>query len=349
MSMDSTVGPWQDPPAQPIGPDHPVMQAAQAAAQDKFEQMVASKSTRQAPPQQQARGVQILKAWGEGQDAAPVYGHAEETFQERGPVRMTDREIAEGKFNNEGPGGPDKQFYEKHPVPSDSEGNMGWSNHPVELGKPADVERVGAGVLSEGPGRLATQEEIAAQAGTRRQEVHARQPASRDAAATEGPEDANEGKSAVRPSFKGAGRGKIPQEVIEAARKTEAKYNVPASVTVAQWALESGYGKRMLGGSNNPFGIKARKGQDFVEGHTHEQGKNGLVRTTAKFAKYASLTEAFEEHARLIAEKPAYKKAMERNWDLHGFISAMSPKYASDRDYAHKLLGIIRTQRLASA
>jgi hypothetical protein len=54
-------------------------------------------------------------------------------------------------------------------------------------------------------------------------------------------------------------------DVINAAQATQDRWGVPASVTLAQWALESRYGASMPVGSNNPFGIKAVSGQPFVE------------------------------------------------------------------------------------
>jgi len=56
----------------------------------------------------------------------------------------------------------------------------------------------------------------------------------------------------------------FPPEIISAAQTAQAAYGVPASVTLAQWALESDYGQHMPQGSNNPFGIKAKPGQDSV-------------------------------------------------------------------------------------
>jgi flagellum-specific peptidoglycan hydrolase FlgJ len=129
--------------------------------------------------------------------------------------------------------------------------------------------------------------------------------------------------------------------VRDAARRAENKYGIPASVTTAQWALESSYGKQMPKGSNNPFGIKARAGQDFVETTTHEQGRHGLYKTTAKFAKFANLDEAFEAHAKLIATASVYKKAMARTWDTTLFTKELSKKYATDPRYAQKLLAFI--------
>ena len=62
----------------------------------------------------------------------------------------------------------------------------------------------------------------------------------------------------------------IPKDIIAAAQASQTKWSVPASISIAQWAIESGYGAHMPPASNNPFGIKARPGQPSVEAMTAE-------------------------------------------------------------------------------
>lgn len=59
-------------------------------------------------------------------------------------------------------------------------------------------------------------------------------------------------------------------EVIAAAQKAQTATTIPAAVTLAQWAIESGHGKHMPTGSNNPSGIKAAGTQPYVEARTRE-------------------------------------------------------------------------------
>ena len=69
---------------------------------------------------------------------------------------------------------------------------------------------------------------------------------------------------------------------------------MPAAVTLAQFGLESSFGKHMPKGSNNPFGMHAAAGQDYVVGSDWDaSGK----RVPTKFRKFQSLEEAFEAHA----------------------------------------------------
>jgi flagellum-specific peptidoglycan hydrolase FlgJ len=59
--------------------------------------------------------------------------------------------------------------------------------------------------------------------------------------------------------------------VATGAQASEAKWGVPASVTIAQAALESGWGKSQLATiCNNYFGVKAREGEAYREFPTTE-------------------------------------------------------------------------------
>ncbi|MDX2291417.1 MULTISPECIES: glucosaminidase domain-containing protein, partial [Streptomyces] len=81
-----------------------------------------------------------------------------------------------------------------------------------------------------------------------------------------------------------------PDDVIAAARDARRQWQVPASVSLAQWALESGHGAHMPLGSNNPFGIKARAGEPSVTSRTREvnaQGQEYYIE--APFRKFDSV------------------------------------------------------------
>ena len=86
--------------------------------------------------------------------------------------------------------------------------------------------------------------------------------------------------------------GQIPADVADAAVASRRRWSVPASVTVAQWAVESAWGAAMPPGSNNPFGIKAVGDQPAVESPTREviNGENVVV--TAKFRVFESIVSS---------------------------------------------------------
>lgn len=143
---------------------------------------------------------------------------------------------------------------------------------------------------------------------------------------------------------------KFTTEVIVAAQKAQHDWLVPASVSLAQFAIESAYGTKMPTGSSNPFGIKAVSGQPFVTASTHEVINGKTVTIQAKFRKFASFAEAFDEHAKLLATAPVYAPAMaawaKPPYDLEGGIRLMAKHYATDPNYATLLLSIIKGQNL---
>lgn len=147
----------------------------------------------------------------------------------------------------------------------------------------------------------------------------------------------------------GGGGGIAPMRAaVAAAQAAERKWGVPASIALGQYQLESGGGRHMPAGSNNPFGMKARAGDPFVWAWTHEQDKAGKsYRIKAKFRVFKSLDEAFDEHARLLATSPVYA-ATKAAKTSDAYADALQGRYATDRRYADKLKGIIHAGGLTA-
>ncbi len=136
--------------------------------------------------------------------------------------------------------------------------------------------------------------------------------------------------------------GVVPQDVIDAAIASRLHWNVPASVTLAQWVVESAWGASMPPDSNNPFGIKAVGDQPAVESATREVIDGNSINTSAKFRKFASLAEAFDLHGKLLATSPPYKPAMAVNQDPEAFADALTGVYATDPQYGVTLKWVIK-------
>lgn len=132
-----------------------------------------------------------------------------------------------------------------------------------------------------------------------------------------------------------------------AAQECQRKTGIPASLTLAQAALESSWGARALG--NNLFGIKADpswKGASvaFVT-HEHEGGKD--VQLSDRFRAYSSWLESMVDHARFLLDNPRYA-ACRRETTGAGWARAVAAAgYATDPDYAKKLLNIMSARNLA--
>lgn len=135
--------------------------------------------------------------------------------------------------------------------------------------------------------------------------------------------------------------GQAPPEVIDAAVASRKKWSVPASVTMAQWAVESAWGASMPPGSNNPFGIKALPTEPAVESPTREVVSGKSIIIDAKFRKFESLAEAFELHGRLLATGQPYKPAMQVADNADAFADALTGVYATDPEYGVTLKWVI--------
>ena len=141
----------------------------------------------------------------------------------------------------------------------------------------------------------------------------------------------------------------IPSGIIAAAQAAWATTNVPASISIAQWALESGWGAHMPPNSNNPFGVKSTGAEPYVTAATREFDKAAQqwVTAVAHFRKYPSLADAFTEHAQFLASNPRYAPCFEAP-DATGFAQQLQAcHYATDPDYAMKLVEIIGAHDLA--
>ena len=129
-------------------------------------------------------------------------------------------------------------------------------------------------------------------------------------------------------------------DIIAAAQAADKKWGVFASVSLAQWALESAWGARATG-AYNYFGIKGSPSQPSTLCWTHEEEGGHLVACRQLFRDYGSVAQAFDAHARLIATGEPYRTAMLHKGDLASFVRLMAEHYATDPDYAEKLLELI--------
>lgn len=137
----------------------------------------------------------------------------------------------------------------------------------------------------------------------------------------------------------------IPQNVIKAAIASQKKWKIPASVSIAQWALESNWGKS-LSGKNNPFGIKALPGHTSTPRMTWEVIRGQHVRMTQNFADFVSVDEAFDLHGKLLATAKPYANARSVIPDADKFANALTGVYATDPQYGVKLRQTMKAHNL---
>jgi len=133
----------------------------------------------------------------------------------------------------------------------------------------------------------------------------------------------------------------------ERARKAMAATGVPASVTVAQAIVETGWGKHTIGSAKNLFGIKGKGPAGSVTVPTKEYINGQWVTIQAAFAKYSSFEESITEHARFFLRNKRYAKALGVKDDAEAFAREIHKAgYATGPDYATMLIKVMRQNNL---
>lgn len=138
------------------------------------------------------------------------------------------------------------------------------------------------------------------------------------------------------------------RSVVPAAQASAWQYGVPASVTLAQWILESAWGNSGLAlECHNYFGIKAQAGQDCETYATHEVVHGQMVGQNADFAWYPNAAAGIAAHAKFLATLPRYAPAMADKTDIVAFCYELQRcGYSTSPTYARSLLDLIREHNL---
>ncbi|HEB78236.1 MAG TPA: flagellar assembly peptidoglycan hydrolase FlgJ [Methylothermaceae bacterium] len=139
------------------------------------------------------------------------------------------------------------------------------------------------------------------------------------------------------------------------ARRVAAKIGVDPKLLLAQAALETGWGRKIIHhadgrSSYNLFNIKAGRSWqgDRVQVNTLEYLDGIAVRKQAQFRAYQNYRQSFEDYLSLL-QSPRYAEALRRAADPEGYLRALQRAgYATDPDYADKILAIYWRQDLAS-
>lgn len=125
-------------------------------------------------------------------------------------------------------------------------------------------------------------------------------------------------------------------------------YNLPPSVVIAQGALESGWGKYVIG-NYNFFGRKWNGTGAYIEVPTQEYYNGEWVTEVDKFQDYPDLLHAIDDWCILITQEPAYSYAWSvwcNTHDVAQFVYALGPVYATDPNYAHNVMSTINANDL---
>lgn len=135
------------------------------------------------------------------------------------------------------------------------------------------------------------------------------------------------------------------------AKRVQDKINVPFEVVIAQAALETGWGQKIIKtntgeSSNNLFNIKAdsRWTGEKVHKETLEFEDGAMVKKREPFRVYESIGQSVNDYLNLLTKSERYQGALEKSTDVEQFLhNLQSAGYATDPNYAKKIMGTLRT------
>ncbi len=131
------------------------------------------------------------------------------------------------------------------------------------------------------------------------------------------------------------------QQYATVAMEHQRRYGIPASVTLAQMALESGYGESELARKgNNFFGIKV--GSSWKGARSwHDDDVPGY------FRNYDSVWESIEDHSRLLMTDRYKRCRYYDSTDYHNWLVEIKRAgYASAKDYVESCESVIKKYKL---
>jgi flagellum-specific peptidoglycan hydrolase FlgJ len=118
-------------------------------------------------------------------------------------------------------------------------------------------------------------------------------------------------------------------QVAPGARAAQARYGIPAAVTIAQAIEESRWGHSPLAvRDHNLFAMK------------------GTGPAGSEFRVYHNVAESITDHAKLLATSAAYHQAMASRHAPDAFANALTGVYAADPQYGANLIAIMRLYNL---
>ncbi len=139
--------------------------------------------------------------------------------------------------------------------------------------------------------------------------------------------------------------------LIEPAKNVQEKLGVPFQVVIAQAALETGWGQKIIkddngASSNNLFNIKADKrwSGDKIQKETLEFEQGAMIKKSAPFRAYQSLSESVNDYVNFLSDGDRYQGALHNSGDVEHFLHGLQKAgYATDPQYANKIMATLRT------
>ncbi len=137
------------------------------------------------------------------------------------------------------------------------------------------------------------------------------------------------------------------KRALPAAKQVKLKWGVQVAVLIAQSALETGWGRRVV--NNAYFGIKGKAPDgSSVDFGTTEVINGKTVHKMATFRAYIDFADSADDYGRFLNQNARYKSAFSCKRDPEKFVREIAKAgYATDPNYAKSLISIIHSYSLA--
>ncbi|MGM9891220.1 glycoside hydrolase family 73 protein [Limosilactobacillus sp.] len=142
------------------------------------------------------------------------------------------------------------------------------------------------------------------------------------------------------------------KQVAPEAQAMQNSYHVYASVTIAQAILESQWGTSQLASQyHNLFGIKGTDPANSKVLTTKEYVNGRWIVTKGRFRVYDSWSDSIKDHTKLMlngtdTNKDNYQAVVQAKNYREAARALQKAGYATDPNYANKLISVIRTYKL---
>ena len=137
------------------------------------------------------------------------------------------------------------------------------------------------------------------------------------------------------------------------AQAGQREFGIPASVTIAQGILESGWGRSGLAANDkNFFGIKCFSGSPGpiaagCHNYATTECEPTCKPTTASFRVYATAADSFRDHGRFLTTNSRYQPAFSYTYDPDQFIYQIwKAGYATSPTYSTNVTNLMKEYNL---
>jgi flagellar rod assembly protein/muramidase FlgJ len=134
------------------------------------------------------------------------------------------------------------------------------------------------------------------------------------------------------------------ESIAPTAKAVAEELGIDPRIVIAQAALETGWGTSVKG--NNLFGIKSHGKNDGLMVQTHEVVDGKRIKVRDSFRQYDSYDESIADYGSFLQQNKRYKPMLQAA-TLREQVKALGKSgYATDPEYADKVMAIAKSKRL---